>query len=210
MKRAITQYIFIKITKKINILDLEKFDKITEIDSYVFNGIWNLEKVILPKNLISIENSAFINCKKLSNVIFPDTLKIIHYNAFFSCNLQKFITSKSLHTIESGAFYNNNIEKLFLNNKIENIGQNAFKFNKIDTCILPDSIIFVSPDFLDTQKIDGKPVIICSQEIIDEYFNNNWNKDYEIYENSLDNLINFFNFKEINNIIKIKENQISK
>ena len=102
-----------KDNEKINILDLEKFDKITEIDSYAFNGIWNLEKVILPKNLISIENSAFIDCKKLSNVIFPDTLKIIHYNAFFSCNLQKFITSKSLHTIEPGVFYNNNIEKLF-------------------------------------------------------------------------------------------------
>lgn len=195
--------------EKTNILDLEKFDKITEIDSFVFSEIWNLEKVILPKNLISIEKNAFQECKKLSSVIFPDTLEIIHRNAFYFCNLQEFVAPKSLRTIEASAFYNNNIQKLVLNNKIEYIYANAFKLNRINTCILPDSTVCIFQSFLDTQKMDEKPVIICSPEIIDKYFSKE-NKDYEIYENSLDNLIKFFNFKEINNITKIKENQISK
>ena len=55
---------------------------ITEITREAFQGLANLQKVILPKTVKSIYNMAFANCKALKEVYIPASVEEITDNAF--------------------------------------------------------------------------------------------------------------------------------
>lgn len=58
---------------------------ITYIGS-IFEGCTELERVILPEGITTIDVSAFSNCTKLYYIELPKTLKKINNYAFEKCN----------------------------------------------------------------------------------------------------------------------------
>ncbi len=61
--------------------------------------------VFFEKGIKSIDNSMFVDCKKLESISFPDTLKRIGANSFSSCeSLKKLSLPDSIQHIGSGSF----------------------------------------------------------------------------------------------------------
>lgn len=70
-------------------------DTVETIDQYAFINNKNLTDITL-QNVITIEDSAFSNCKLLSNVILSNTLISIKTNAFINCNMTSITIPKSV------------------------------------------------------------------------------------------------------------------
>ncbi len=60
-------------------------DEVEELPEYLFDGCTGIEYVILPENLICIQNNCFARCINLKEIKFPNELKNIGSNAFFAC-----------------------------------------------------------------------------------------------------------------------------
>lgn len=79
---------------------------VTVIGSYSFYKWNNLNRIVIPEGVVTIESSAFYNCA-LSSVIFKQ--------------------NSMLSRLEGGAFYSNkNLKKITLPSKLSYIGGNAF------------------------------------------------------------------------------------
>ena len=76
---------------------------ITKISDFAFS-FSNLTKVKIPRNVISIGDSAFVNCKNLESVVFSSGIQRIGNNAFAGSGLKKVILPDSIDEIGSAAF----------------------------------------------------------------------------------------------------------
>lgn len=77
---------------------------IKEINS-IFFSCRNLEKVIIPNTVESINSEAFKYCEKLTNIDIPNSVKVINKEAFCSCReLRKITIPDSVSTIGAWAF----------------------------------------------------------------------------------------------------------
>jgi hypothetical protein len=54
--------------------------------SHLFHFCINLQTIIVPYGVKSIQDYAFSCCHNLSRIILPETCKYIGYRAFFKCN----------------------------------------------------------------------------------------------------------------------------
>lgn len=80
---------------------------ITEIPSNQFYGRSYLKTVVLPKNLVTINDYAFYNCNNLQDVTFPTTLRTIGQYAFSYCYaIENVIIPEGVTSIGYRAFYN--------------------------------------------------------------------------------------------------------
>ena len=78
---------------------------VTKIGDHAFEANWNLTSVTLPNGLISIEESAFIDCGNLATVIIPESVSTIRRAAFASCSsLTELTLPASVSTVEEEAF----------------------------------------------------------------------------------------------------------
>ena len=79
-------------------------DSIKSIGSYTFGETWQLQSLIIPEGVVTIETSAFWR-SGIWNVTFPNTLEHIDLAAFSECmNLQSVVIPASVKTIGAGAF----------------------------------------------------------------------------------------------------------
>lgn len=106
---------------------------ITYID-HAFNGVfshcYNLEEVILPPELILIENEFFDSCYALQTINL-ENIKQIKTNAFANCYSLEYIFLPNIISIESYAFVECNALKAVYfeeNSTIYSIGEYAFSF----------------------------------------------------------------------------------
>ncbi|MDR0920018.1 MAG: leucine-rich repeat protein, partial [Oscillospiraceae bacterium] len=60
-------------------------ETVVRIGACAFYRGWNLEEIILPSNLYSIDPYAFAFCSSITNIDFPDTVVEIFDYAFVSC-----------------------------------------------------------------------------------------------------------------------------
>lgn len=67
----------------------------------------NLERVVLPRRLETILNSAFSYCPNLTSIVFPASLHRIDYYAFYRCNLLSVTLPASVTTLGYNAFDDN-------------------------------------------------------------------------------------------------------
>ena len=73
---------------------------ITEIKSDEFRYCEKLEKIILPKSLISIGNFAFCGCSSFTEINLPENLNYIGEGALYKCSrLKKIIYHRSTEKI---------------------------------------------------------------------------------------------------------------
>lgn len=126
---------------------------VTSIPSSTFSNKWGLEKIVLPKKLETIGNSAFSgtgikeielpeslttldshafqNCTSLVSIKIPDKITKISYGTFSNCsNLQSVSFPSTLTLIEERAFYETDLSEIDIPGSVENIKENAFCRNE--------------------------------------------------------------------------------
>lgn len=126
---------------------------VTSIPSSAFSNKWGLEKIVLPKKLETIGNSAFSgtgikeielpeslttldshafqNCTSLVSIKIPDKITKISYGTFSNCsNLQSVSFPSTLTLIEERAFYETDLSEIDIPGSVENIKENAFCRNE--------------------------------------------------------------------------------
>ena len=85
------------------------------IESSTDNLITGCQKTIIPHDVISIHDSAFLGCTSLSSIVIPHNVKSIGEDAFGFCwGLASVTFGNNLTTIGDGAFfYSNNIKSIY-------------------------------------------------------------------------------------------------
>jgi len=88
-----------------------------------------LKKITFGKNVSSIGESCFSECRFLEEIIIPEKVTTIQSNTFYLCEQLKNVTlPENLVTINSYSFYNcRKLEKIVLNKQIMEIGDWAFE-----------------------------------------------------------------------------------
>lgn len=74
------------------------------IGAYAFENSRNLQEVILPDTIKTIERDAFLNCRELSRIEFPRGLKRIRSNAFRGCSKLRTVIVPPNTKIDRNAF----------------------------------------------------------------------------------------------------------
>lgn len=99
----------------------------TKIGNY-FHDCNNLETIIIPNNITSISNYAFLRCTNLRTIEFNAGLKKIGSYAFKSChNLKKLLLKEGIESLNSYSFEDcSSLETIYLPNTISEIGNSAF------------------------------------------------------------------------------------
>ncbi|MBE6187775.1 MAG: hypothetical protein E7143_01455 [Rikenellaceae bacterium] len=70
--------------------------ELIKIEENAFDGNWRLsEPVVLPEGLLTIEESAFIDCRNMPAVVLPKSLTVIGRSAFSKCYNLSAITSNA-------------------------------------------------------------------------------------------------------------------
>ena len=121
------------------------------IGEYMFYDCTNLENIILPENITSINNSAFASCDSLKSIKFTQNITFIGENAFAWCNgLISVTIPANVKSIGSMAFYNcvalndvtiysekigerafevcSNLTSVTIGDEVTSIGERAFKW----------------------------------------------------------------------------------
>jgi len=105
-------------------------DSLEELNRYVCGGFSRLTKVVFGKNLKTIGEYAFENCKELREIKFNEKLEYIGKCAFFGSGLKELILPASLKKVENSAFANcADLLKVFIPKQIESVGSNVFGDN---------------------------------------------------------------------------------
>ncbi len=94
----------------------------------VFNGCSNLQKIIIPNSILSIQNSAFYGLSQIDTVVIPSSLHTIGNYSFYNCSdLKSIIYSGNIDSIGTYAFYGCRSLRTFPNcNTVLSLGEYAF------------------------------------------------------------------------------------
>lgn len=167
------------------------------LSTSLFYNCYNLEEVILPNTLKTLEYSIFSYNKKIKELKIPDSVTLInapalqymegleklilsngldrvHPAAFMNIsNLKEVVFTKSIKAIESGAFQCAGFEKLDLSNtNIEIIRRSAFyNCTKLKEVILPNTVKIIEEGaFSSCSNIEK----VKLSESLTEITGNNW------------------------------------
>lgn len=107
-----------------------------------FANCKNLQKIILPDNLITTGIDGFSGCTSLNDVTFGSNLKVIGSGTFYKCiNLQTITFPNTLKIIETMAFGAiGNLDSIVLPNGLEAINYEAFSGSSVKDLIFPDNV----------------------------------------------------------------------
>ena len=107
-------------------IDLSK-TQISIIHSDTFNDCVNLQKVILPPNIKSIEDRSFCKCINLSEINFPDSIENIGVACFYGCAIKEIVLPNNLREISKTTFSNcKKLSKVSIPLAVKTIHNSAF------------------------------------------------------------------------------------
>lgn len=114
----------------------------------------NVEEVVLPEGIETIDSDAFNFCTKLRKFNFPETLKVIGHGAFKGCFfLETVILPKTMKEISDYAFYEAGIKQLILPENVNFVGTEVFAGTDIETTDIPENFTLNSAMFEKCQKL---------------------------------------------------------
>lgn len=114
----------------------------------------NVEEVVLPEGIETIDSDAFNFCTKLRKINFPETLRVIDYGAFNKCfSLETVILPKAMKKINNHAFYSAGVKHLTLPERVNSVGIKIFARTDIETTDIPESFTLGSEMFEKCQKL---------------------------------------------------------
>ena len=125
------------------------------IKKAAFEYATQLETLIIPDNVTTLEENLFFMYKvtsnrkpKLKSVVIGDGVKIIPKYAFYGCKKLKNITfGKNVEVIEEDAFYNCKMKKLVIPKTVKTVGVDAF--GDVKELVVYDSI---DPDLVSADE----------------------------------------------------------
>lgn len=128
---------FASLTEIISI-DLSK-TQIETIYQETFSKCTNLQKVLLPNTLKSIEGRAFDDCTKLSEINLPNSIEEISIACFAKCALKEIILPNQLKEIPQSVFNNcKQLTKVAIPLSVKTIDSSAFQgCDNIKSVIIP-------------------------------------------------------------------------
>ncbi len=212
--------------------------KLVKVDKNKATAVFgrdNIKSVMLPSNVVMIDDRCFHDCIHLQNVVFPKKLKIIGNEAFKNCFLLKKIKfPKQLGSIGYRAFENcYNLEEVILPNSITHLGLDCFEdchnIKKIKLPKYADNFLWIPLNLpylckikneFYLQKNPSKDSICLPDSRMVRYCLKNWgNKDFKKNINYLNKvpfeLFDYFyenaqGYKEINFVQNILNSNIKK
>lgn len=112
----------------ISTIDLPTNSFYKSVSNDLFNSCEQLNEIIIPENVTTIDDGAFSFCSSLTKVTIPSTVKIIGEYAFSYCSsLEEITIPEGTTTIKTYAFYDcSMLSKVYLPKSLTNIGENAF------------------------------------------------------------------------------------
>ena len=114
----------------------------------------NVEEVVLPEGIETIDSDAFNFCTKLRKINFTETLKVIGHGAFKGCFfLETVILPKTMKEISDYAFYEAGIKQLILPENVNFVGTEVFAGTDIETTDIPENFTLNSAMFEKCQKL---------------------------------------------------------
>lgn len=126
------------------------------IGEYMFSNIGGEFEIILPKNAIRIEKSAFEGSTGLIGIELPQ-VSYIGVNAFYQCkNLKGITIPESVTKIDAQAFYKcESLSNITLGSNIIEIGTSCFfECSSLAAIALPDKLTEIPASFLDGTAIE--------------------------------------------------------
>ena len=91
-------------------------DKVTTINSNIFNGTKDLKEVVLTNNVTLIKQNAFAG-SSIEFIYIPDSVKLIDFNTFKDCkSLQTVIFGEGVEVIGSNAFSGSSVKLIIAGN----------------------------------------------------------------------------------------------
>lgn len=128
--------------------------KITNLGSITtvsgFNNNANLESVVLPETVTTIDGSAFADCTSLTTINIPETVTTIGYRAFNNCTSLVIdeLYLPNLQSLNDWTF--NQVQRI---SRITSLGQittlpnSCFRLVQCDNIILPDTLLTFEGEF---------------------------------------------------------------
>ena len=116
------------------------------IGAHMFANCPNLQKIILPKDVTSIEICAFSGCDALTSVTLSDNITILKKQAFWSCDaLTEIIIPNSVTSIGESAFtYCKALKSVDIGDGVVSIGRDAFdECGTITSLTIGKSLAFI-------------------------------------------------------------------
>lgn len=106
--------------------EFQYFTGLTSVEDHAFANCSNLKSVIVPKNVTTLDNAAFISCKYLS-VVLPEGLTSIGSEGFRNCFYMKEIKLPESLTSIGGAAFGDcfSLKTLYIPKNLTSIGYQA-------------------------------------------------------------------------------------
>ena len=101
---------------------------VTTIDEKCFEDRSEIEQVILPDTVSTIEYRAFYGCSSLREINFPESMRKIGGWAFAHTGLENVVFPDGLQQLGYGAFYScAHLESVVLPEAVDKLGENTFR-----------------------------------------------------------------------------------
>ena len=139
--------------KKLKKVDFSKAKKLAVIPNGAFRNCANLSEVLLPKELIRINQYAFAQCPKLKDIKLPETVYSIELGAFaFDTGIKEIYLPRDLTIFNNGAYTGCNIQCISVHkqNKIFHVSHgNTIVVNKVGDLKLKSILYATSKSVID-------------------------------------------------------------
>ena len=102
----------------------------------------DVEEIIIPNSVISIENHAFFDCKKLKTIVIPDSVTRIGDNAFYGSGIESITIPDSVTHIGALAFDQcYNLSSISIPESVTYLGARAFgSCHSLTSVIIPNGV----------------------------------------------------------------------
>lgn len=175
-----------------------------------------IETVVLPETITSIQTDAFAMCKKLTSVNIPESVRSMGDYVFYGCESLKEITipGKDI-TYNDCVFYGSYIEKMNLTEGITKICNEMFYRTKVTDVTLPSSVTSITKGAFQYSRVKSVTVngtfprgavdpyafmdTSVNKTLEDVYFKygSSCGSYYDLYDVSYDEDIGYWHFKAI-------------
>ncbi len=167
--------------KAANVKEVIIPEGVLAIGIYTFQSS-GIEKITLPKSLISIGCSAFWSCKSLESVTIPENVKVIGENAFGESGLKEVYLPEGLQSIGRFAFGSAyDLKRIYIPDTVTEIGESAFSETALEEVTLPKGIVKAESNIFYGCKELKKACISEGTVIVEEGLFHNCTALEEIY-----------------------------